>query len=78
MAKLIDYIVIINSLFEILAAVIISEAVIFKSTPKNKVAGWILCFIITGFIIILNIFGFNRLLLLAVFFVYGMLYKIAL
>lgn len=67
MAKLIDYIVIINSLFEILAAVIISEAVIFTSTPKNKVAGWILCFIITGFIIILNIFGFNRLLLLAVF-----------
>ena len=67
MAKLIDYIVIINSLFEILAAVIISEAVIFKSTPKNKAAGWILCFIITGFIIILNIFGFNRLLLLAVF-----------
>ena len=39
MAKLIDYIVIINSLFEILAAVIISEAVIFKSTPKNKEIG---------------------------------------
>lgn len=67
MAKLIDYIVILNSLFEILGAVIISEAVILKSPPKNRVAGGIFCFIITGCIIILNILGFSRLLLLAVF-----------
>ena len=57
MAKLIDYIVILNSFLEILGAVIISEAVIFRSPPKNRIAGWIFCFIITGCIIILNIFG---------------------
>lgn len=67
MAKLIDYIIILNSLFEILGAIIISKTVIFKSPAKNRTAGWILCFIIMGFIIILNIFGFSRLLLLAVF-----------
>lgn len=67
MAKLIDYIVILNSFLEILGAVIISEAVIFRSPPKNRIAGWIFCFIITGCIIILNIFGFSRLVLLAVF-----------
>lgn len=67
MAKLIDYVVILNSIFEILGAVIISEAVIFKSPHKNRAAVCILCFMFMGCIIILNIFGFSRLLLLAVF-----------